>query len=227
MNGLLAIIAILCLSVFTGCESEPGIDQAVDLMAPAPEPVIGVLPLGDFDDELAGHVAMKLTEKYGYITILFGQQPLPQEAYTTIKKPRYRADTIIHWLRENKPDSIDYVVGLTDVDISVTKYEDRAAGIIKEPLWKYRDFGIFGLGFRPGEACLISTYRLKKNVKDELMLERLRKVAFHEVGHNLGLPHCPTEGCFMQDANESITTVDDAGEELCSLCKGQLLGMSP
>jgi archaemetzincin len=47
-------------------------------------------------------------------------------------------------------------------------------------------------------------------------------VAIHEIGHNLGLKHCSTPKCVMQDAVETIKTVDVAGVELCNSCKKEI-----
>jgi archaemetzincin len=47
------------------------------------------------------------------------------------------------------------------------------------------------------------------------------KVAVHEIGHTLGLPHCPTTGCLMEDAGGKVATVD--GEfDLCERCRARL-----
>ncbi|MEI6178360.1 MAG: matrixin family metalloprotease, partial [Verrucomicrobiota bacterium] len=48
--------------------------------------------------------------------------------------------------------------------------------------------------------------------------ERLRKVAEHEVGHVMGLDHCPQAGCVMADAEGSISTVDGETGEFCKDC---------
>ncbi|WP_071884242.1 hypothetical protein [Niastella koreensis] len=47
-------------------------------------------------------------------------------------------------------------------------------------------------------------------------------IVIHELGHNQGLPHCPTKNCIMNDANERIQTVDQSANTYCSVCKGKL-----
>ena len=64
---------------------------------------------------------------------------------------------------QSSPDSVDIVVGLTNKDISITKYKDAARTKIKDPTWQYRDFGIYGLGRIGGSSCVVSSNRLRKN----------------------------------------------------------------
>ncbi|MFZ6014024.1 MAG: matrixin family metalloprotease [Bacteroidota bacterium] len=61
-----------------------------------------------------------------------------------------------------------------------------------------------------------------KNTDRENFLSRLKKVALHEIGHNIGLDHCSSTECFMRDAAETITTVDRVGCSLCEICKRNL-----
>ena len=74
------------------------------------------------------------------------------------------------------------------------------------------NYGIIGLSFRPGDACVVSTYRLKK--KDDLW-----KVTMHEFLHSRGLPHCKKDNpkCLMQDAHGKNTFYMKHG--LCDDCK--------
>lgn len=130
--------------------------------------------------------------------------PLPQSAYTKPRN-RYRAEKILDFLVERSNGEI--ILGLTSSDISTTK-EDVA------------DWGIFGLGRMPGKAAVISTFRLSRPGKISPQT-RLERVAVHEIGHTLGLPHCPTVSCLMEDAKGSIKTVD--GEtEFCRDCLRKL-----
>lgn len=178
-----------------------------------------------FEGILAEHVEevrAALSNYYQTEVVVLEPVELPKETFTEVKTPRYRADKLLDWLRDVRPEGCDHIIGLTHKDISTTKYEDWATRKIKEPAWKYEDWGVFGLGFRPGPACVVSTYRLKKDVDDEKLRERLRKISCHEVGHNLGLAHCPNVFCFMRDAAESIRTVDLVNEALCEKCRSKI-----
>jgi archaemetzincin len=84
------------------------------------------------------------------------------------------------------------------------------------------EWGVFGLGYRPGKTCVVSTFRLnRKNPTNSLQLfnERIAKVCLHEIGHNLGLDHCTSgSDCLMNDAHGLIKTVDNEKMILCSSC---------
>jgi archaemetzincin len=127
--------------------------------------------------------------------------PLPALAYYKPRN-RYRADSLIHWLNRNTPTG-NVTLGLTSKDISSTKGQ-------------FDDFGIMGLGYRPGNACIASSYRLSKNNK----AEELFKVAIHELGHTQGLPHCSEKYCFMRDAEGGNTTGEE--KEFCFFCRKKL-----
>ena len=147
----------------------------------------------------------------------------PQQFYINTKSSRDGADSIIHFLKsDSKWTEFDYVIGITSTDISTTKYSNYLFKIIKNPTWKYSDWGIFGLGYRPGKSCILSTFRLKRNTSLNNYYKRLEKVATHEIGHNLGLKHCPNKTCVMTDAVESITTVDNCKKTFCTSCYDKL-----
>ena len=185
-----------------------------------PQPIeIGVVPYGGLDSRLADTVSRAITKVYGSRVSMMDRVSLPRAAFVNIKKPRYRADKILSFLTELKPDSLRCLLALTDKDISITKRD--ASGKIKEPRSRYEDFGIFGLANSPGDATVVSTYRLKH--KDEaVFMNRLKKVAIHEIGHTLGLPHCESAGCVMADAAESIHTIDQAHLGLCDHCRAAI-----
>jgi len=190
------------------------------VLACAPQvKTIAIQPLGPVERALCDTIALTLRQLYSHRVIILPGQPLPPHAFVNIKKPRYRADSLLRFLKNHRPDSVDYVLGLTAQDISTTKKDQD--GRVKQPESKYLDWGIFGLGYRPGSSSIVSTYRLEHQ-DHSLFIERLRKVSLHEIGHNLGLRHCTTTNCVMQDAAETIRTVDTVDAKLCNLCRKKI-----
>lgn len=178
--------------------------------------IVGIQPYEDFSIEEANLISFVIDSFYRLETKILPSKDLPKTAFTKIKSPRYRADSIINIQNQNIPKNVYYVLGLTNKDISVAKNDEK--GQIMEPKWKYCDFGIMGLAYRPGKSAIVSKFRIKsKNHKTEMT--RLRKVVIHEFGHNLGLPHCPDKNCVMTSAAEKLTTIDKEKLALCEKCK--------
>ena len=179
------------------------------------ETIVAIQPFGEFSSKEAKIMQEEIAEFYHVKTVLLKRVELPKNAYINVKSSRYRADTLIRFLRENMDSNYSFVIGLTDKDISVTKYSNKSEKTIKQPNYKYADWGVFGLGFMPGKSCIVSTFRLKeKNFRS-----RFIKICCHELGHNFGLPHCSDETCIMQDAAETIKTIDNVRLNLCNSCK--------
>ena len=132
-------------------------------------------------------------------------QALPKAAYYPPRK-RYRAERLLTYLNQRMPKDGWRILGLTDVDISTTKDQ-------------YPDWGIMGLGELPGTATVISSFRCRKKARSAAhAIERLAKVAVHEIGHTLGLPHCPIRGCLMEDAMGKVVTTDRE-RDFCPRCR--------
>ena len=182
------------------------------------ETFVAIQPFGEFTSKEAKMMQQEISEFYHVNVTLLKPIELPKNAYINVKSSRYRADTLIRFLRKNIDRNYDFVIGLTDKDISTTKYSNRSTKTIKKPTYKYADWGIFGLGFMPGKSCIVSTFRLKeKNFKS-----RFIKICCHELGHNFGLPHCSDKSCIMQDAAETIKTIDNVKLNLCNSCKKKI-----
>ncbi|MEZ4936733.1 MAG: matrixin family metalloprotease [Crocinitomicaceae bacterium] len=206
------LILVILLFIFS-CQNQ--------LLKKAPEDVVvAIQPYGKIPPEIMDTVINTLYDMYGFKIVVYPPKKLPKSAFINIKSPRYRADSILDMQERWKPDSIDYLMGLSQFDISMTDRDEN--GNIKKPVSKYKDWGVFGLGSCPGPTCVVSIFRLRKR---QNYIDRLKKIVVHELGHNLGLPHCedgPT--CVMRDANENIKNIDKEKLELCSSCKKKLYG---
>lgn len=121
--------------------------------------IVAIQPYETIDQSVVDTVKNAIEMYYAFKVSVLGANKLPKTAFTTLKTPRYRADSLIRFQKNEKHDSIDYVIGLTDRDISCTKYDLN--GEIKAPKATYQDWGIFGLGYKPGCSSIVSTFRLK------------------------------------------------------------------
>ncbi|HLP53116.1 MAG TPA: archaemetzincin [Chitinophagales bacterium] len=177
--------------------------------------VIAIQPIGNVQADRIEIARQALDSAYHARIIILPSIAPPQETFINIKVPRYRAYKLIAYLKDIKPDTVDYIMGLTGYDVSITKTD--MFGRIKEPQSLYEDFGIFGLGYKPGKSCIVSYYRLGADATKAKT--RLAKICVHELGHNFGLDHCPNKKCVMADAVEKISTIDNAEVRLCERCR--------
>lgn len=176
---------------------------------------VAIQPFRGMEAHLTDTICAAIQKTYRCRVDVLDDLGMPVNFYTQIKSPRYRADSILIFLKKTKPDSFDIVLGLTHFDISFTKTDER--GRTKQPVSKYGDWGIFGLAHCPGESCVASSFRLN-HINKRLWRERLKKVAIHEVGHTMGLRHCSNKNCVMTDVEEHIQNLDDAPSSLCNQC---------
>lgn len=178
-----------------------------------------IQPYEGFPKQQTDFLQQNIENFYALKTIFLKEIPLPKNAFTNYKAPRYRADNLIRFQKKILLNKGDYIIGLTHKDICITKYNED--GSVRKPVNKYTDFGIMGLAFCPGNSCIVSSFRLQhKNPK--IFFNRLQKVTLHEIGHNLDLPHCPDVSCLMTDAVENIKTIDNAKLALCANCKNKI-----
>ncbi len=176
---------------------------------PAPKRIVYVQPLGkELPDEDVELVRVALTRFYDLDVRVLPRADLPKRAWYKPRR-RYRAEKLLDFLESRLPEDGYRILGLTGVDISTTK-------------GKYKDWGILGLATLDGTACVISKYRCRpKKVGEEHARIRLAKVAVHEIGHTLGLEHCPTRGCLLEDARGKVATTDRE-YDLCPRCRERL-----
>lgn len=159
-----------------------------------------IQPFEGMPKEEVEYIASEVRKIYPNIEVL-QEKPLPKDCMNSTKV-RYRADSLIRNLNLKAKDGT-CIIGLTNKDISTTK-------------GKYADWGVMGLGYCPGKACIISNYR----VKGEDRLDKLYKLSIHELGHTQGLPHCSSKGCVMQDAKGKDRFSKEYG--FCKKCKTHL-----
>lgn len=196
----------LCLLLILLCSCKNS-NKKITIAENLHKPLILLQPLS-FSDTATLRFLKDSIEQFYPVTVEIGAlKSFPLNAYYKPRN-RYRADTTIAWLHTTKPTPYKRVVAVTNSDVSVTK-----SGV--------SDFGVMGLGYKPGDACVISTFRLKQTAKNtKHMQERLFKVVVHEMGHNFSLDHCPDQQCIMVDAETKMKL--DGIKGLCKSCKNRL-----
>jgi archaemetzincin len=194
LAGVLAILVFLNISTLFGIPDKQ---------------VLLIQPLGaQLPDEDIALVKQALVGFYDVQIRMLPRVDLPDQAYYEPRR-RYRAEKILPFLLEKLPGDGDRILGLTGVDISTDN-------------GKIKDWGILGLANLGGKECIVSAYRCYARAREGTQARiLLAKVAVHEVGHTLGLDHCPTRGCLMEDAGGLIRTCDRE-YDICRRCQSML-----
>ncbi|GEM_PF-449591 len=169
---------------------------------------IYIQPLGGIAKRRVRLVQSALATLFGCDVRVLRRRRLPRSAWYKPRR-RYRAEKLLAYLEKQLPRDGTRILGLTDRDISTTNGD-------------IPDWGVLGLANLDATACVISSYRAKRRSRGRRHTdERLAKVAVHEIGHTLGLEHCPTVGCLMEDARGKVVTTDRE-YDICHKCRAEL-----
>lgn len=170
---------------------------------------VALAPLGPFSEGLLAEIDRGLRAELRVGVVRVGPFALPVAAWYAPRQ-RYRAERLLDFLRPHMVSPATRILGVTESDISTT-----AHGV--------HDWGLLGLGDLGGRACVISTYRCRRTARDAAQASfRMVTTCVHEVGHTLGLEHCPDTSCLMTDARGSVLTVDRTSGHLCARCRARL-----
>ncbi len=163
----------------------------------------------NFDTSILTDLKLDIEKFYGIKTVSIVSKNTPVSSYYQPRK-RYRADSLIRYLNSCNSQSNNIVLGLCSKDISVS-------------INNANDWGVFGFGYCPGNSCIASSFRLKKDTKPGYYT-RLKNVVLHELGHNLGLKHCQDTVCLMVDAKGKMSSIEGANRKLCLNCQSLIYG---
>lgn len=178
----------------------------ISIQSSKPSKIIYIQPLGYVDTMTVKIIKKEVESFYGFKCEIRKEIKLTDDILTTSKK-RYEANKIL-----SKYKSSENILLITEKDIA---YHNKKRNV--------KEWGIIGLGYRPGTVCVVSTYRIKKNVSNGKFVERLRKVSLHEIGHNLGIDHCVKDPiCLMNDANGTVKQIDKEKFYICNYCRSQI-----
>lgn len=166
---------------------------------------IMVVPLGTVEIEVAVELAAALAEIFNCRVERGDRLTLPARALNPARG-QYLSSAILAMLQQSKPGNVSLVLGVTDCDLYLP------------PL----NFA-FGEADHEGGVAVISVTRLREEfyghpVNDELFRRRMITEGVHEVGHVLGLDHCPDPRCVMHFSN-TLADTDRKGNDFCANCR--------
>ena len=200
---LLLLLSVI-LAIFFSCgKSAP----VFSLNSDNQNQIISIQPLGEFDDQTIDSVAKELSHFFNKKVLVLKPIEIPKTFFLPVLS-QYSADSIIQYLSRLQNDSIIEIVGLTHSPIFTIKTVKNGA---------YYNEKIFGIGYQPGNSCVISDFKFGIT-NDMNLIHRLKTVIIHEIGHNMGLPHCKNEKCVMSENNGSLPMLDKSGSEYCAKC---------
>lgn len=134
--------------------------------------------------------------------------PARVNALTVYDRSRrqYNSTALLATLLDASPDPTAKILGIAGVDLYI-------------PVLTF----VYGEAQLGGNAAIASSFRLRNSFyglepNHNLTLTRLLKECVHEVGHTLGLVHCPDYRCVM-NASNSVEEIDLKGEAYCPACR--------
>jgi archaemetzincin len=166
---------------------------------------IGVAPFGDVHDAALQSVAAYIRTHLNLEVRILPPFQNPTYAYDQ-KRGQYNAATILKAFKSMPFDeSLDKVIGVMNVDLFI-------------PIFTH----VLGEANEGGRYALASLYRLGR-ATDRLpasmdqIIERLVKVAIHELGHLFNMGHCLNKHCLMHYSG-NLADLDVTSLAFCDYC---------
>ena len=172
--------------------------------------VIALVPFGDYNEKILEDLKFDLRDFYNKQVIVLKHIDIP-EHYFNADVQQYPGDSLIALLKQFINDTIIEVAGFIRAPAFTMKKNPASQT-------RYYDENLLGIGHQPGNTCIISDFTFRTEYQNLYSL-RLKKVVIHEIGHNLGLSHCPDDKCVMSEKNGSTINLDNNGGDYCQKCK--------
>jgi archaemetzincin len=168
-----------------------------------------VVALGEVPRGVLPAIAAALKAVYGPPAVLGAAQPPPAYAFNKSRNQYHSAAVLRRLVATRGHDGADPVLGVTDVDLFVPD----------APF-------VFGEADREAGTAVVSVARLAhgpdgRTADPERLRRRAVAESVHEIGHLLGLSHCPDSRCAMFLSHRPSDS-DRKGPGLCAACRSAL-----
>jgi archaemetzincin len=168
--------------------------------------IISLVPVGRIERSQLESLAEGLTSQLHTACLIEPERPNSEFAYNPVRGQYHSTAVLKRLLQEPHAESWR-VLGVADFDLYI-------------PILTF----VFGEAQLSNTGALVSTHRLRPEFygmpKDpQLLRERLLKEALHELGHTLGLAHCPEYLCVMSSSH-SVERIDLKQASFCPVCGG-------
>ena len=171
-------------------------------------PVIAVVPFADASTMAANVIAAHVS---GYLSLAVETLPameIPPDALDETRL-QYNAASLIQAIEAMPLTGYFKIISLFDVDLFT-------------PLFTH----VFGEARQNGRVALVSLFRLETHMNGsspptDRVLERVGKIALHELGHLLNLLHCDDDRCLMHFCG-GVQTLDQLDFNFCRYCRTSL-----
>jgi archaemetzincin len=171
-------------------------------------PVVAVVPFAHAPTTAAKVIAAHVS---GYLNLAVETLPpmdIPPNALDK-RRLQHNAATLIQAIEAMPIENYFKIIALFDVDLFI-------------PLFTH----VFGEARQNGRVAIVSLFRLESHADgssppSDRVLERVAKIALHELGHLLNLLHCDDDRCLMHFSG-GVDTLDQTTFNFCRYCRTAL-----
>jgi len=163
-----------------------------------------IVSVGFVEEAILSEAQMVIERSYGFEVELLPARPSSATAFDA-SRGQWSAVELMKDLVRNRPPMAKRILGLTSDDLFI-------------PMLSF----LYGQAQLGGAAALVSTARLRQEFyglpsNTDLLTKRVRKEILHEMGHTMGLVHCPDHTCAMC-LSTNLEQVDMKRDIYCRPC---------